>query len=276
MPILALHWFGDLTPLWPPKPIVLKGWVFFGGWARQCREWGRVWEGYRALIRRITPSDIQQQRWKHRIAKTLLSQYVLGLWGPLQTMIGCPEIKQKPAQHRKIPFETVSLPLASHWEEVRAPPSFCKVPRLPRKFPELPRRFFSDFPGSFLSVVPKSNPEVPQKFPRLPGSFPDFPGGQPLSMGSLTPSPDPQKHSLKDPVLSRDRRQLSPDLLRRTVSRDCEDPGDWLKKHPYSNFSPFPTQCQGFRKFKQVELQELTIYRNFYCSWRGHPCRASW
>ena len=49
-----------------------------------------------------------------------------------------------------------------------------------------------------------SNPEVPQKFPKLPRKFgklprkfPDFPGGQPFSLGSLTPSPDSQKLSLK-------------------------------------------------------------------------------
>ena len=42
-----------------------------------------------------------------------------------------------------------------------------------------------------------SNPEVPRKFPQLPRKFPDFPGGQPLSLGSLTPSPDSQKLSLR-------------------------------------------------------------------------------
>ena len=85
----------------------------------------------------------------------------------------------------------------------QAPPSFWEVPGLPRKFPELPRKFFSDFPGSSLTVELNSNPEVPRKFPRLPRKFPklprkspDFPGGQPLSLGSLTPSFDSQKLSL--------------------------------------------------------------------------------
>ena len=85
----------------------------------------------------------------------------------------------------------------------QAPPSFWEVPGLPRKFPELPRKFFGDFPGSSLTVELNSNPEVPRKFPRLPRKFPklprkfpDFPGGQPLSLGSLTPSPDSQKLSL--------------------------------------------------------------------------------
>ena len=85
----------------------------------------------------------------------------------------------------------------------QAPPSFWEVPGLPRKFLKLPQKFFGDFPGSSLTVELNSNPEVPQKFPKLPRKFPkiprkflDFPGGQPLSLGSLTPSPDSQKLSL--------------------------------------------------------------------------------
>ena len=90
--------------------------------------------------------------------------------------------------------------LASRWEGVQAPLSFWEVPGLPRKFPKLPRKFFGDFPGSSLTVEFNSNPGVPQKFPELPRKFPklprkfrDLPGGQPLSLGSLTPSPDSQK-----------------------------------------------------------------------------------
>ena len=85
----------------------------------------------------------------------------------------------------------------------QAPSNFWEVPGLPRKFPELPRKSFGDFPGSSLTVELNSNPEVPRKFPKLPQKlpklprkFPDFPGGQPLSLGSLTPSPDSQKLSL--------------------------------------------------------------------------------
>ena len=85
----------------------------------------------------------------------------------------------------------------------QAPPSFWEVPGLPPKFPKLPRKFFGDFPGSSLTVELNSNPEVPRKFPKLPRKFPklprkfpDFPGGRPLSLGSLTPSPDSQKLSL--------------------------------------------------------------------------------
>ena len=86
----------------------------------------------------------------------------------------------------------------------QAPPSFWEVPGLPWKFPGLPRKFFGNFPGSSLTVELNSNPEVPRKSPKLPRKFPklprkffgDFPGGQPLSLGSLTPSPDSQKLSL--------------------------------------------------------------------------------
>ena len=57
----------------------------------------------------------------------------------------------------------------------QAPPSFWKVPRLPQKFPGLPRKFLSDFPGSSVTVELNSNPEVPRKFPRLSRNFPELP-----------------------------------------------------------------------------------------------------
>ena len=86
----------------------------------------------------------------------------------------------------------------------QATPSFWEVPGLPRKFPKLPRKFFGDFPGSSLTVELHSNPGVPRKFPRLPRKFPGLPRKFPglprrsaLSLGSLTPSPDSQKLSLK-------------------------------------------------------------------------------
>ena len=84
--------------------------------------------------------------------------------------------------------------LASRWEGVRPPPSFWEVPGLPRKFPELPRKLFGDFPRSSLTVELYSNPGVPRKFPRLPRKFPGLPRRFPglprrsaLSLGSLTP-----------------------------------------------------------------------------------------
>ena len=57
----------------------------------------------------------------------------------------------------------------------QAPPSFWKVPGLSRKFPELPWKFFGDFPASSPTVDLNSNPEVPRKFPRLPRKFPGLP-----------------------------------------------------------------------------------------------------
>ena len=87
----------------------------------------------------------------------------------------------------------------------QATPSFWEAPGLPRKFPKLPRKFFGDFPGSSFTAELYSNPGVPRKFPRLPRKFPGLPRKFPglprrsaLSLGSLTPSPDSQKLSLKD------------------------------------------------------------------------------
>ena len=73
-------------------------------------------------------------------------------------------------------------------------------PEVPRTSPEV----FGNFRGSSLTVELNSNSKLPRKFPKLPRKFPElprkfreFPGGQPLSLGSLTPSPDSQKLSLK-------------------------------------------------------------------------------
>ena len=82
-------------------------------------------------------------------------------------------------------------------ELLGSPPTSPEVSRTP---PEV----FGDFPGSSLTVELNSNsrgsPEVSRTslevFRRLPRKFPDFPGFEPLSLGSLTPSPDSQKLSL--------------------------------------------------------------------------------
>ena len=87
-----------------------------------------------------------------------------------------------------------------------------------------------NFPGSFSATSPEvpslwnftairrfpgSFPKLPRKFPKLPRKFRDFPGGQPLSLGSLTPSPDSQKLSLAEiGVLS----EALPTLLSRVPS----------------------------------------------------------
>ena len=48
---------------------------------------------------------------KDRIAKLIVATG-FGLLGPSQTMIACPDIKQKQPQNRKTLFETLSLPVA--------------------------------------------------------------------------------------------------------------------------------------------------------------------
>ena len=67
----------------------------------------------------------------------------------------------------------------------------------PRTSPEVPRTSPEVFSATSPEVLSpwnlNNNPELPRKFPKLPRKFPDFPGGQPLSLGSLTPSPDSQK-----------------------------------------------------------------------------------
>ena len=65
----------------------------------------------------------------------------------------------------------------------QAPPSFWKVPGLPRKFHKLPRKFFSDLPGSFslslwnLTAIQGSLEfsQTSPKFPGLPRKFPGLP-----------------------------------------------------------------------------------------------------
>ena len=88
--------------------------------------------------------------------------------------------------------------LASRWEGVRLPRASEKSrtsPKVPRTSPEVP----GDFPRSSLKCpeVPRKFPRLPLKLPGLPRKSPDFPRGQPLVLGSLTPSPDSQKLSLK-------------------------------------------------------------------------------
>ena len=91
-------------------------------------------------------------------------------------------------------------------EGSQAPPSFWEVPGLPRKFPELPRKFFGDFPGSSLTVhsgakqQSRGSPEISQTSPEVSQTSPEVPGlprRSALSLGSLTPSPDSQRLSLR-------------------------------------------------------------------------------
>ena len=110
------------------------------------------------------------------------------------------------------------------WRVTGRESGFPELLGSPRTSPEVPRtspEVFGDFPGSSLTVELNSNPEVPRKFPKLPRKFRDFPGGQPLSLGSLIPSPDSQKLSLIQfghPETLRETQAIRPNL--RTDSRD--------------------------------------------------------
>ena len=73
----------------------------------------------------------------------------------------------------------------------QAPPSFWEVPGLHRKFPELPRKFFSDFPAEVLSLWNLTAIQgFPRSFPNFPGSSPNFPGSSPNFPGSSRTSPE--------------------------------------------------------------------------------------
>ena len=112
---------------------------------------------------------------------------------------------------RKIHWNTKK---SNGWEGARLPRASGKFRDLPGSPPDFP----VDFPGSSLTVELNSNPDVPQKFHRLPRKFPGLPrkfpglprkfprpppppGGPPLSLGSLTPSPDSQTFSEISPSL---------------------------------------------------------------------------
>ena len=82
--------------------------------------------------------------------------------------------------------------MSSRWEGVRLPRASGKSPDFPGSSP--------NFPGSFSATSPEVlslwNLTAIQRFPgsspNFSGSSPNFPGGQPLSLGSLSPSPDSQ------------------------------------------------------------------------------------
>ena len=103
------------------------------------------------------------------------------------------------------PFlEILETNLASRWEGVRLPPSFWDVPGLPRKFPELLRKFSATSPEVLSLWNLTAIQRFPGSFPNFPGSSPNFPGSSgtspevsPFLWEALTPSPDSQKLSLK-------------------------------------------------------------------------------
>ena len=109
--------------------------------------------------------------------------------------------------------EEVALAHSLTWRQIwrvagreSGSPELLGSPGLPRKFPELPRKFFGDFPESSLTVELNSNPEVLRKFPKLPQTSPEVPGlprrsapfsGQPDTLSWLTKTfSDLQKHGM--------------------------------------------------------------------------------
>ena len=86
----------------------------------------------------------------------------------------------------------------------QAPPSFWKVPGLPRNFPRTSPEVFRPLPRKFSHCgtqqqsrgspeVSQTSPEVPQTSPEVPRTSPEV---SPFLWGSRTPSPDSQKLSL--------------------------------------------------------------------------------
>ena len=129
----------------------------------------------------------------------------------------------------------------------QAPPSFWEVPGLPRKFPELPRKFSATSPEvlslwnlAAISEFPRKFPKLPRKFPKLPRKFQDFPGGQPLSLGSLTPSPDSQKLSLILDNPGLDGGANAPNSRNAFHGQDLKDPTFHCGFHRRSICDPYP------------------------------------
>ena len=92
--------------------------------------------------------------------------------------------------------------LASRWEGVRLPQACGKFPDFPGTSPNFPGRFSATSPEVLSLWNLTAIQRFPGSSPNFPGSSPNFPGGQPLSLGSLTPSPDSQKLSLTNVVVS--------------------------------------------------------------------------
>ena len=127
----------------------------------------------------------------------------------LQSYLVCLNIRVQEVKYDYAHMQTrgcdLETNLASRWEGVRLPRASGKSPDFPGSSPNFPGSFSVTSPEvlslwNFTAIqgFPGSFPDFPGSFPDFPGSVPDFPGGQPLSLGSLTPSPDSQKLSLSD------------------------------------------------------------------------------
>ena len=116
--------------------------------------------------------------------------------------------------------------LASRWEGVRllrasgkSPDSAGSSPNFSGSFSATSPEVLSLWNLTAIQGFPGSFPDFPKSSPELPRRFPDFPGGQPLLLGSLTPSVDSQKlplnggpalYDLLAPVLPTDLLASSP------------------------------------------------------------------
>ena len=74
----------------------------------------------------------------------------------------------------------------------QAPPSVWEVPGLPRKFPELPRKFSATSPEVLSLWNSTAIRRFPGSFPNFPGSSPNFPEvpGLPRRSAPFSGTPD--------------------------------------------------------------------------------------
>ena len=90
--------------------------------------------------RRTGPDLTVRMGVKDRIARLLLLQYVLGIWGPFKPWLCALKSSKKQPQDRKAIFETLSLPVAKILSPVakQAP-----TKRTPSSFPQSERNHFN-------------------------------------------------------------------------------------------------------------------------------------
>ena len=132
---------------------------------------------------------------------------------------------------------------ASRWEGVRLLRGSGKSPDFPGSSPNFPGSFSATSPEvlslwnlTAIQGFPGSFPDFSGSSPDFPGSFPDFPGGQPLSLGNLTPSPDPQKLS----------------LTKSLCKKNCV--------HFSAPTSPFKNRLPAFSAFSESNRIQITLH----------------
>ena len=104
----------------------------------------------------------------------------------------------------------------------QAPPSFSKVPGLPRKFPKLPRKFPGDFP-SLQFFVPKEHPNVLSFWCFVAGEHPNVPSFRFLFRGNIRQNrPFGKPPFCVPPICFRENQTCTE--LRSTISRHLLPP----------------------------------------------------